>query len=386
MYDIKQFKPALYLVLFLGMSGFALAVESPGLWILSVSVLGLHGWLMKSGRFRPLPRLVANAITLLALAFTFPALRSAVTPIVTIGEFLVFLQLVKLFELRANRDYAQLLVLSLLLMVAGAISTPSLAFGVLLVIYLFISLYVCLLFHLKIENDHALAAQTLPVDQLTEATVKQDQRYLARSMRRLAALVSLAAVGMAVFVFLFFPRGTGAGMFGQLQLQPPALTGISGDVSFNSVSNIAQNNEIVAQVQVWKNETPVEGTQPLLLRGQTLDIYNADLRRWKRSEADPLDGADDRDTGSGGTVEFRQGSSEIYTGDRYRLKISLRPTGTNMLFGLPGLLSFAPSRGIGRVRFIYDDESLSTVDMLAQRLDYEIYARNASIEPQHHAG
>jgi hypothetical protein len=381
MYDIKQFKPAFYLVLFLGMSGFALAVESPGLWLLSVSILGLHGWLARTKRFRPLPRFVANVITLLALAYTFPALRSAVTPIVTIGQFLVFLQLVKLFELRANRDYAQLLVLSLLLMVAGAISTPSLAFGVLLGVYLVISLYVCLLFHLKIENDHALAAQTLPPDRLTDATVKQDQRYLPRSMRRLAGLIAVTAVGMAVTVFLFFPRGTGAGMFGQLQLQPSALTGISGDVSFNSVSNIAQNNEIVAQVKVWKNDQPVEGTQPLLLRGQTLDRYSADLRRWKRSEADPLDGTDEKDSGNGGTIDFRQGGADAYAGDQYRLKVSLRPTGTNMLFALPGLISFSPSRGIGRVRFNYGDESLATVDMLTQRLDYEVVARNASIEP-----
>src|SRR5258706_9873988 len=329
MYYIKQFKPALYLVLFLGMTGFALAVETPALWLLSVGVLGLHGWLVKTNRFRPLPRLIANAITLIALAYTFPALRSAVTPIITIGQFLVFLQLVKLFELRANRDYAQLLVLSLLLMVAGAISTPSLAFGILLIIYLFISLYVCLLFHLKIENDYALAAQTLPRDQLNDATVKQDQRYLARSMRRLAALVSFAAVGMAIFVFLFFPRGTGAGMFGQLQLQPPALTGISGDVSFNSVSNIAQNNEVVAQVQFWKNDQLVEGTQPLLLRGQTLDVYEGTRRRWKRT-AGGGDG-DERDTVGGAPLESRRGVLESSAGDLYRLKISLRPTGTNML-------------------------------------------------------
>jgi transglutaminase-like putative cysteine protease len=381
MYDIKQFKPAQYLVLVMGMTGFALAVEAPGLWLLSVGVVGLHAWLVRTKRFWPLPRLVANIITLIALLYTFPALRSAVTPIVTIGQFLVFLQLVKLFELRANRDYAQLLVLSLLLMVAGAISTPSLLFGILLVVYLFVSLYVCLLFHLKIENDYALAAQTLPREQLNDATVKQDQRYLARSMRRLAAVVSFASVGMAVFIFLFFPRGTGAGMFGQLQLQPPALTGISGDVSFNSVSNIAQNNEIVAQVQVWRNDRAIEGTQPLLLRGQTLDTYSADLRRWKRAEPDPLDPPDDVDTGAGSTIEFRRGASEHFSGDRYRLKIALRPTGTNMLFALPGVLSFTPARSIGRVRMFHDDESLSTVDMLTQRLEYEVIARNASIEP-----
>ncbi|MFM9709825.1 DUF3488 domain-containing protein, partial [Streptomyces galilaeus] len=72
-------------------------------------------------------------------------------------------------------------------------------------------------------------------------------------MRRLAGLVSVAAVGMAVFVFLFFPRSIGAGMFGELQLQPAALTGISNEISFTNITNIAQNNEIVAQVRLYKN-------------------------------------------------------------------------------------------------------------------------------------
>src|SRR3954471_18981265 len=166
MYDIKQFQPALYFVLALGLTAFAMAVEAPGLWVLAGLVIGIHWWLQRTGRFRPLPRMVANAVTLTALLVTFQAIRSAVTAIVTIGQFLVFLQFVKLFELRANRDYAQLLILSLLLMVAGAISTYTLAFGVLFIAYLFISLYVCLLFHLKIENDGASTAQTLPREKL----------------------------------------------------------------------------------------------------------------------------------------------------------------------------------------------------------------------------
>src|SRR3954467_12306358 len=253
MYDIKQFLPALYFVLVLGLTAFSLAVEAPGLWVLGVIVIGVHGWMLKTKRFRPLPRLVANGITVVGLLVTFQAIRSAVTPIVTIGEFLVFLQLVKLYELRANRDFAQLLILSLLLMVAGAISTPSLAFGVLLIIYLFVSLYVCLLFHLKVEQDHALGAQTLSPDRLGEATLRQDQRYLPRSMRKLAGLVSVVGMVTAVVVFLFFPRGSGAGMFGQLQIQRPAMTGFSEQVSFNSITNITQSNDIVAHVQVWKN-------------------------------------------------------------------------------------------------------------------------------------
>jgi transglutaminase-like putative cysteine protease len=380
MYDIKQFKRALYLVLFLGMTGFALAVEAPGLWVLSVSVLALQAWLVKTNRFRPLPRLVANIITLVALAYTFQAIRFAVTPIITIGQFLVFLQLVKLFEIRANRDYAQLLILSLLLMVAGAISTPSLAFAVILVVYLFISLYICLLFHLKIENDYALAAQTLPREKLNEATVKQDQRYLPSSMRKLAALVSLAACAMAVFIFLFFPRGAGAGMFGQLQLQPRTLTGLGSDVSLDSVTRIAQNNEIVAQVQLFKNERLVEGTQPLLLRGATADQYQRN-HMWKRVSAVGPDNPLDQETMGNAPVDLGRGNGEGTGGDIYRLKVALRPTGNKMIVGLPGPLTFTPSRSIGRIHYYREDDTITTLESINQRLDYEIVARNAPLQP-----
>ena len=376
MYDIRQFKPALYLLLFLGMTGFALAIEAPGLWLLAVSVLGLHAWLVKVDRFRPFPRLVANLITLVALIYTFQALRSPYPPIITIGQFLVFLQLVKLFELRANRDYAQLLVLSLLLMVAGAISTSSLAFGVLLIVYLFISLYVCLLFHLKVENEYALRAQTLPFEKLNEITFRQDQRYLARSMRRLAALVSIVGIGMAVFVFLFCPRGVGAGMFGQLQFQRPSLTGFSGEVALGDINRISQNNEIVAQVQFWKNDRLIEGTQPLLLRGRTFGRYNSKQRNWERTSSDNLH-SDDINV-SGTSLERRL--LQAVSGDLYRLKIALHPTGTDTLFVLPGLVNFSASRPISNLHFSGEDETLSFADSLTQRLDYVITARNTSVE------
>src|SRR5205085_9167170 len=130
-------------------------------------------------------------------------LHSATTPILIIGQFLVLLQLVKLYEHRANRDFAQLIVLSLLLMVAAAINTASLAFGLLFIAYLFLSLYVCLLFHLKVESEEARKAIALPEIEPNPNNLRQDQRYLPRSMRRLTALISACAIFMAVVVFLF---------------------------------------------------------------------------------------------------------------------------------------------------------------------------------------
>jgi hypothetical protein len=108
-------------------------------------------------------------------------------------------------------------------------------------------------------------------------------------MRRLTFLVSTVSVTMAVVVFLFFPRGPGQGVLGQLQFRPAsALTGFSDRVSFDQINQIKQNEEVVAHLTVWRNGEPVEGTQTLLVRGYTLDVYGTDPTRsskpqWTRS-------------------------------------------------------------------------------------------------------
>src|SRR3954465_5698607 len=221
MYNISQFKPALYILLALGMLGFALAAESPGVWIMGTGGLLLNAWLVRTGRFIPMPRILANVVTIGSMLFVArEAFTPNNTPVMVIGKFLVLLQLIKLWEQRANRDYAQLLVLSLLLMVAASINTASLLFGVLLIVYLFISLYCCLLFHLKVEADQAKLAIAVPEEKLNPNTLMQDQRYLPQSKRRVTMFVSTFAIIMAVIVFLFFPRGAGAGIFGQMQFRP----------------------------------------------------------------------------------------------------------------------------------------------------------------------
>ena len=120
MYDIRQFKPALYALLLLGVSGFALATQWPGLWVLAVGGVMLNAWLVRTGRFTPMPRFLASIVTIIAFIYIADlVLHSQTTPILIIGQFLVLLQLVKLYEQRANRDYPQLIILSLLLMVAA---------------------------------------------------------------------------------------------------------------------------------------------------------------------------------------------------------------------------------------------------------------------------
>src|SRR5258706_8633551 len=109
MYDIRQFKPALYILLTMGITGFAMAAETPGLWVLAMMLLFFNAWLLVTKRFKPLPRIIANSITLVMFArMILQLFYTSGPPILAIGEFLVLLQLVKAYEQRANRDYAQI--------------------------------------------------------------------------------------------------------------------------------------------------------------------------------------------------------------------------------------------------------------------------------------
>ncbi len=374
MYDIRQFKPSLYVLLIMGITGYALAAQSPGVWLGAVAAIALNGWLLTTGRFRPLPRLIANTITVLATIYAFMSFnRAGTSGILVIGEFLVFLQLVKLFEQRGNRDFAQLLVLSLLLMVAASINTASLAFGVLLIAYLFLSLYCCLLFHLKVETDHARTAIGLPENKLNPMTLRQDQRYLARSMRRLTALVSAAAITMAVLVFLFFPRMTGAGFLGPLSAKPAqTLTGFSEHVGFQQVAQITQNAEIVAYAKVEHNARPVEGTETLLMRGISLNVYTGNDPhsppwQWLRTSA--TSATLDLDQVNR-TIQF---DSPPADSDQWKQSITLLPSGSRCIFALGGVVSVRPGSMMdGKLQYDARDQSLQLDPAIDKRVQYDV--------------
>jgi transglutaminase-like putative cysteine protease len=380
MYDVRQFKPALYILLLVGVSGFALAAQWPGLWVLATGGILLNAWLVKTGRFMPMPRFLASIVTIIAFIYIADlVLHSQTTPILIIGQFLVLLQLVKLFEQRANRDYAQLIILSLLLMVAAAINTASLLFGLMFIAYLFLSLYVCLLFHLKVESEDARKAIALPEIEPHPNTLRQDQRYLARSMRRLTGLIAVVAVAMAINVFLFFPRGTGANLLGPLQFKPSrALTGFSEQVGFEQVARITQNYAKVADVQVWHNGKPVDGTQPILLRGLTLDFYNGDntQTRWGRSAYQWLRLLPTREYTADRDVEEVIGEEPPPApGEEiWRQKVTLQPTGTSVLFAFPGVATVKTSRRTG-IRYSGFDQALQVQEPLMQPLEYEVVSR-----------
>lgn len=393
MYDIRQFRPTLHVLLLIGISGFCLAARAPGLWLLALFAFGMHKVLRTLYGLKAMP---GWAAALAAIVFGLVTFQRFVgepgTSLLTAGQFLVLLQLVKLYQENGgdhrveNRNYAWLLVLSLLLMVAASISTASLLFGLSLFAYLFLGLYVCLLFHLKSEMENVRAAMTIPVDVVNPAVLRQDERFLPASMRRLTALVATAGLVCAVLVFLFFPRGPGAGILGQLNYRPTtAMTGFSENVSFESVARITQSHEKVGTVKITEDGKEVRGARAIYLRGLTLDYYSGDGRddsspgfpsfqtaapwQWTRTrppESRPMTGA------SGEVVEFGgPGEHELVQ------EIKLEPIGTTVLFGLAGPYKVLFPREL-HFTFSSFDETLRINDVVAGGVEYTLTSKGVA--------
>ena len=389
MYDIKQFRPAMYVLVIMGIIGYSLAAESAGVGVLAITLVLVNAWYVSSGNFRPIPLWLASVISLAAFSYAFVFCYSALdshvgNPILTIGQFLVVMQLVKLYEQRANRDFTQLLGLSLLLMVASAISTASFVFGLLLIAYLFMSMYCSLLFHLKIATDEARLAMSLPEERRLDIEGSRlDQRQLLHSVRRLAVLVFGCAIGCAVLIFLFFPRTANGRWLGQLQWRPQeAMTGLSDQVNFQQFAKIAQNNDEVGTVKVWRDGVAASGAQPLWLRGVTLDYYNGDddteraAYQWSRNAGGSSNTSPDLGLHQTWTVE------DAVTAPQLRAEVSLNAaTGSAVLPTLAGPTQLTLIHcGSGRhlsLQYCGVDESIEAADQLPPNTQYEFLATDS---------
>lgn len=373
MYDIRQFRPTFYLVLILALGGYGIALESWPHLIGGVFLVGLYAMLALRGSTFRVPRLLASALAILCGAWSLLALfRGAISPVVAISQWLFMLVLIILYSRRDNRAYGQLLVMSLVLMVAGSVNSASFVFGAILICYLFLSLYCCLLFHLKVESEHATRAYNLSDNKALPGSLRHDQTHFNRSMRRLAILVSAVAIASGVVVFLLFPRSrvsTAFAMAAQSRQQAP-LTGFSDRMGFDQIASITQNEEVVANISLSENGNPLPPSD-IYLRGMTFDIYTGRSmgarRDWQWIRSDEL-----RDTraqyhltpGEWHSLAPTPGARQIHQ------TILLQPTGTSTLFALNGIAAINSDSGLNVQHFPIDG-SLRADELPRAALRYE---------------
>jgi protein-glutamine gamma-glutamyltransferase len=230
-------------------------------------------------------RLVNTGVLLASLLIVAEHLTSYQPLLVTIGHFMILIQLCKLFERKRTRDYVQLMALNMLLMVTTALQSTSLWFAGVLVAYLALACYVAMVFTLKRGLDTAadvtLAGEAGPLS-IRQVAWNVVRDWPARPLRRTVWTVLLPALVLSAVAFLFIPRA-GRDFF-QAMGGNLVSTGFDPTLRLGGRKEIYLSDQIVMRVHIGR---PVVTDQPLpessrYLRRHVLDHYAQ--RTWRNRQ------------------------------------------------------------------------------------------------------
>lgn len=309
---LLRYYRCVHLLVCLGVLAYSVAEENLVYAIIAVPGV-IAAYLIVGGpRGRPLPRWVIN---LALLAATLMMAMNWAEPlgntISVLCSYLVWLQLIKLFEPRNPRDQAQIILLSLMLAVGACLTSVTPEMGAVLVVYLPVLLVTVMLFQLYAA--HAGAASSEPVAAavterprptgwshaimqfvIGDRTITTHQRLPSvahaslrgrSNLSRTGMLAAMIIAALAPMVYVTIPRGLGEDFFGPWQpANTPAITGFRDHVQLGAQGIISESQRIVMNVKVESTDRlTIPAARQFRLRGAVLDRYDSDMGMWRRS-------------------------------------------------------------------------------------------------------
>ncbi len=321
----------------LSIAAFCFATHNPGLLLLAGTV-GVASWYLTHGpRGRTLPMRWLNlgaAVATLWIVWRVYYLNANL--LVAMGHFTLVLQLLLLYARKSSREYAQLLVISVLQMVGASVLGVSMAYAVLLLAYCSLGMATLMLFHLRtvdqrVAAEHAAAGVAgggAPRPRFNHNASRGARRALRRV--GVSALMVTAAVTAVVFVGL--PRTdkarSNAAFRNGLQINATRSTGFSPEVKLGNGPLGSGSQEPVLHLRIHDEGMNLGSVDvPWLVRGMALDDYDPKDFLWRRSalshraaEPVPPHGIIHRPT------DIRRG--------HYSAQITVRRGGPSVVFGV----------------------------------------------------
>jgi transglutaminase-like putative cysteine protease len=294
---LELFRRLVFTQVLLGIVAFGMAEPNPAL-LLVAGALGALSWYVTEGPTgRPLPRWTINLGALAAVAWLMvELLREQVAifhVVIAMGHFILWLQVLMLYASKTNRDYAQMLVLSLLLMVTASVlpSGMSMIYGAMLAAYCVLALFVVLLFQLKLASDavHEANVKSAPPRRWVSEPKAVVGRGFRWQFRGTALLLGLFSGGIAIVVFVLVPRLPDATWANETSMAAGREAGFAKEVRLGEGSLGGGSREPVLHVSFAVDGTNVGADgMTWLLRGAVMDVYDRGVWRCGRRTAEAV--------------------------------------------------------------------------------------------------
>lgn len=359
---------AFYQVL-LGILTFCYAEANPGMLLVAGSLVVLSRYISEGPWGRPMPWWVINLLAVVAATWMVSRLVLA-NPniIVTMGHFTMWLQVLVMFARKSNRDYGQVLMLSLIQMIGASVLSVSIIYGLLLGIYCVLAVLTVLVFQLKSSRDRVheenLAAAADKRRVIRPKPVIGRGFYWHFRSTSLTVLTGCAFVAVAVFILI--PRSADSTMSGDSDSGlGPRQVGFSEQVRLDGPPIAQVSREPVMNLHVERFGEP-DTSSSWLLRGAALDVYDPESRTWKRSQEVASTDHRIRINEHGMTLAHLPPNTPVV-----RARVTLRQIGHRNLFTvLP--VTYFKSDGIASVVFSREDLQLSAGGAVMGAVIYDI--------------
>ncbi|HVZ94514.1 MAG TPA: transglutaminaseTgpA domain-containing protein [Phycisphaerales bacterium] len=203
-----------------------------------------------------------------------------------LSRYVIVLQVIKLFDCPTARDRAQLIGLSMMLVIASMLTSVTMVMGLLLLVYSPVLLATAMLHQVVKGNEaapaHSAARWAMAAsDAATKAD--RDRRSSAWALRGTAFLSFAGVVGVSVVVFVLVPRGFGANVLGTYHTPRAenAVSGFSNSVELGHSGFITQSQRTVLTMKMNSPGDRARLGRPVYLRGAVLDRYDPERARWR---------------------------------------------------------------------------------------------------------
>jgi len=261
---VKIYHRSLLLTMLGAIGLFALADLSPSFLLIGF-VGSLIGYWYASQGPSSISRIAINALLAVVVVLGLTNALRGNFSVSSFAFFSLLLMILKLFDLRTPRDHGQILVLSLALIIAAALTSNSMPVGFGVVLMGFIFIRAMMLFRL-----FALAHR--PVQSNPFAPIASVD---LRSMQTVTGFICSI---VALLIFLVMPRSLGNNTLGQWGGAGETLTtGFDDDVHLGRPGRITDSPIPVLRMTIQdRNDKPAGGmnSRAIYLRGSVLTQYH----------------------------------------------------------------------------------------------------------------
>ena len=244
----KAFQLSTYLLLLAGFQAI-LVVDGVGVVTMVTYLIALAiSWFLAPVRITSWQQVAIVGVLLAIFAIDFSVFSEWGTACI---RLLLTLSLLKVLSRTSGRDYLQIYLISLSLLLVAATYTPSVSYLVISVAFLYLSILTFILFENRVGYQENPGAAFSLIANLIVAL----------------GIMALILV-LAIPIFLAIPRGS-VGLFGGERI---SVAGFSDAVRLGAMGQILNNRQVVMRVKV--NRPVSDLPQDLKWRGIALDCFD----------------------------------------------------------------------------------------------------------------